>query len=135
MRRAVHGLLSVALLSGMSLALAAALASVAGSALDAQSRDARCEIWHAGITKMSDSAAYASVRAAGLGSAGLESASAQFRDGAGELRSLAMSESGGTWAAGALLPASVSAGDWYAVTVRASSPDGEAVCSRPVRAG
>ena len=138
MRRAVHGLLSVAMLAGMSLALAGAVAAVMSDASDVASREARCQVWRAEIHATSNSASYAAVSAANLGSAPWASASASFAGDGGAPARLAGEgpvPAGGSWRAAGPLAVQVSPGGEYLVLVSASAVDGsEALCTRLARA-
>lgn len=138
MRRAVHGLLSVAMLAGMSLALAGAVAAVMSDASDVASREARCQVWRAEIRATSDSASYAAVSAANLGSVPWDSASASFAGDGGAPARLAAEgpvPAGGSWRAAGPVAAQVSPGGEYLVLVSVSAVDGsEALCTRLARA-
>ena len=138
MRRAVHGLLSAALLAGMSLALAGALAAVMSEMSDVSSREARCQVWRAEIHKISGSAAYAAVSAANLGSAPWASASASFEGDGGEPARLTGGgpvPAGGSWRAAGTVEVPVSPGEEYLVLVSATAEDGsEPLCARLARA-
>ena len=137
MRRAVHGLLAVAMMAGMSLALAGALAAVMSEMSETASRDARCAVWRADLYRTGDSTAYVSFSVASLGSDGLASASAAFADDEGAehvLRSAA--PPGDSWEARGPLNATVTAGKEYLVRVSVLAPDGsESACSRVGTAG
>lgn len=138
MRRAVHGLLAVAMLAGVSLALAGALAAVALEMSGVSSRAAVCQVWRAELHGTSDSTAYLSVSAANLGSGPWASAFAAFAGDGGAQASLAPPgpvPAGGAWDASGSVPAKVTAGKQYLVRVSASAADGsETVCTRSVRA-
>lgn len=134
MRRAVHGLLAVAMMAGMSLALAGALAAVMSDMSETASRDARCAVWRADLYRTGDSTAYVSVSAASLGSGGWTSASASFEDDGGAEAALQLS-GGGPWSAAGTVQARLAAGGEYLVVVRAHAEDGsEALCTRLARA-
>lgn len=138
MRRAVHGLLSAAVLAGMSLALAGALAAVMSDMSDISSREARCQVWRAEIHRISGSAAYAAVSAANLGSVPWTSASASFAGDGGEpalLTGEGPVPAGGSWRAAGPVAVPVSPGGEYLVLVSAAAEDGsELLCARLARA-
>ena len=134
MRRAVHGLLAVAMMAGMSLALAGALAAVMSEMSETASRDARCAVWRADLHRTGGSTAYAAVSASDLGSGGWTSATASFEDDGGAEAALQLS-GGGTWSAAGPVQARISAGEEYLVVVRAYGEDGsESLCTRLARA-
>lgn len=130
MRRAVHGLLAVAMLAGMSLALAGALAAVV---LESDTRGIYCELWRADLYRTSNSTAYASV-SAGIGPDAPASVSAVFSDDDGDEHELALFSSGGAWEYGGPLNATVSAGREYLIRASVSGDDGSASsCFRAAR--
>ena len=134
MSRAVHGLMSVAMLAGMSLALAGALAAVASEMAGIAARDAGCQIWRADIYSVSNSTAYLSVSASNTGSVAWSSASAHLA-GAGPGLPGGPAAPGGAWEAAGPVAALVAPGEQYLVRVSVAAEDGsEAVCARLARA-
>ena len=130
MGRAVHGLLSVAMLAG-------AVAAVMSDASDVASREARCQVWRAAIHATSDSTSYAAVSAANLGSVPWASESSSFAGDGGAPARLAAegpAPAGGSWRPAGPVAAQVSPGAEYLVLV--SAGDGfealHAPCARQV---
>ena len=134
MRRAVHGLLAVAMMSGMSLALAGALAAVLLDMSDGIVR-VGCELWRADLYRTSGVTAYAAVSASALGQ-NPASVLATFTDDDGVEHEMSLAFLHGSWTARGPLDAAVTAGQEYLVRASVFGHDGSAsTCLRVARSG
>ena len=130
MRRAVHGLLAVAMLTGMSLVLVGALAAVLLDMSDM--RGVGCELWRADLYRTSNATAYMAVSAVSLGQ-NPASALISFADDDGIEHNMSLD---GSWKARGPLNATITAGQEYLVRASFFGHDGStSMCWRVAHSG